>query len=853
MVKKLFFLIAISVGMFFPTMAQNIPSYVPTNGLVGWWPFNGNANDESGNGNNGAVNGATLSVDRNGKSNSAYSFDGINDYLIGNSSQFPASERTISLWINSSFTKEKTFFIGYGGGNCGTSFGIYANTSGCGVQGENAFSYSSHCCNNNFNEPYQQSIINNWNFLVFVTKKDSTFLYLNGKIITSLKLAINITNTQNKNFIFGGLVNTNGLDIYPATFYQGKLDDIAIYNRALTQQEINALYTSTPPCTNPTASITPQGNTTFCQGGFVNLNASTGANYTYQWYNNGQLINGVTASTYQANTSGNYTVKVTDGECSTTSSATTVTVTPYPSSNVQVSGATSFCQGNNVTITSSGVGNYLWSNGATTKSITVTETGNYSVQVTQNGCTSNSSVTSVTVNPNPTASITPQGNTTFCQGGFVNLNASTGANYTYQWYNNGQLINGVTASTYQANTSGNYTVKVTDGECSTTSSATTVTVTPYPSSNVQVSGATSFCQGNNVTITSSGVGNYLWSNGATTKSITVTETGNYSVQVTQNGCTSNSSITSITVNPNPTASITPQGNTTFCQGGFVNLVASGGTSYQWNTGASSSSITANQSGTYVVNVFNSFGCQASASQVVVVNSNPIVAFNGLNDYTLKTQQTIQLIGSPSGGNFVGDGINGTTFNPVNVTLGKKTITYNYTSPQGCKGSATRSTIIVDSVGNVCNVTKYDTVTFTKNITKYDTITITKNVTKYDTITIKNNIYDTVTITNNVTKYDTILKLKFKLTTGINANQMTSMTLYPNPTTDVLYIEIGDAKALDGYRYRILDAVGKEVYNQLVKNPKTEIPLKSLGAAGMYLFEVIDQQNKTIQSNKIVLE
>jgi hypothetical protein len=56
-----------------------------------------------------------------------------------------------------------------------------------------------------------------------------------------------------------------------------------------------------------------------------------------------------------------------------------------------------------------------------------------------------------------------------------------------------------------------------------------------------------------------------------------------------------------------------------------------------------------------------------------------------------------------------------------------------------------------------------------------------------------------------------------------------------------------------HNYRILDAVGKEVYNQLVKNPIREIPLKSLGTTGMYLFEVIDQQSKTIQSNKIVLE
>jgi hypothetical protein len=52
-----------------------VPSYVPTSGLVGWWPFNGNANDESGNGNNGTVNGATLTTDRFGNEGSAYDFN----------------------------------------------------------------------------------------------------------------------------------------------------------------------------------------------------------------------------------------------------------------------------------------------------------------------------------------------------------------------------------------------------------------------------------------------------------------------------------------------------------------------------------------------------------------------------------------------------------------------------------------------------------------------------------------------------------------------------------------------------------------------------------------------------------
>ena len=61
--------------------SQSVPSYVPTNGLVGWWGFNGNAQDGSGNGNHGTVNGATLTTDRFGNQNGAYSFDGINDFI----------------------------------------------------------------------------------------------------------------------------------------------------------------------------------------------------------------------------------------------------------------------------------------------------------------------------------------------------------------------------------------------------------------------------------------------------------------------------------------------------------------------------------------------------------------------------------------------------------------------------------------------------------------------------------------------------------------------------------------------------------------------------------------------------
>src|SRR5215212_9357905 len=83
------------------TIAQ-IPPYIPANGLVAWYPFNGNANDESGNGNNGVVNGAALTSDRLGNLNAAYDFNGVNNYIsvTGNSSLHNiADSMSCSIWI----------------------------------------------------------------------------------------------------------------------------------------------------------------------------------------------------------------------------------------------------------------------------------------------------------------------------------------------------------------------------------------------------------------------------------------------------------------------------------------------------------------------------------------------------------------------------------------------------------------------------------------------------------------------------------------------------------------------------------------------------------------------------------
>ena len=263
---------------------------------------------------------------------------------------------------------------------------------------------------------------------------------------------------------------------------------------------------------------------------------------------------------------------------------------------------------------------------------------------------------------NPTATITPQGNTTFCQGGSVNLNASTGSNYTYEWYKDGQLINGAITNIYQVTSSGNYTVKVIDGPCYATSSATNVTV----------------------------------------------------------------------------------------------------------------------------------------------NTNPTVTLSSIPSVVYKTSAPIQLVGNPTGGTFSGDAVSGSTFTPANASLGQKVISYSYTSQQGCSGSASQTTIVADTVGNVCST--------------YDTLIITVH-----------------------------------FTTGINANTSNSIKFYPNPTNDILNIDNGNYQAMSGYSIKIVSLTGAVIYNQPITTQSVQISMNDFGTTGLYFAQIIDPNNAIVDSKKIVLQ
>ncbi len=386
---------------------------------------------------------------------------------------------------------------------------------------------------------------------------------------------------------------------------------------------------------NPIAPIISNvGSLTFCEGQNVQLTSN---------YSTGNLwsSNQNTESIY-ATSSGNYSVVYTDQNgCSATSNVVTVQVHPLPNAQITAQGATSFCTGGSVILNSSTSTGNLWSTSETTNSVTVNQSSDISLVLTDaNGCSASSNVITVTVLASPSIPIiNVQGSTSICEGSAVTLSSSEATGNV--WSTN-ETTNSIVVS--QA---GNYILTVTNANgCSSTSEAVSITLNSNPSPIVSASGATTFCQGGNVQLSSSESTGNIWSNNNQLASINVTSSGDYSVTVTDiNGCVGTSNIITVVVNPLPAVpTISANGQLTFCQGSNVVLTASSVGGNSWSNQATTNSITINAAGSYTVTNTNSNGCSATSSPTVVtVNSNPIASAS------LTSENVVT--GSPAGMNY----------------------------------------------------------------------------------------------------------------------------------------------------------------------------------------------------------
>ena len=428
----------------------------------------------------------------------------------------------------------------------------------------------------------------------------------------------------------------------------------------------------------PVPTITAGGPTTFCAGGSVVLTSSSATGNTWS--------NGATTQSITVTTSGTYSVTVSNGSCSATSTATTITVNPVPPvPTITAGGPTTFCAGGSVVLTSSSATGNTWSNGATTQSITVTTSGNYTVTVSNGSCSATSAVTTVTVNPLPaTPTITAGGPTTFCAGGSVVLTSSSATGNTWS--------NGATTQSITVTTSGTFSVTVSNGSCSATSAVTTITVNPLPATpTITAGGPTTFCAGGSVILTSSSATGNTWSTGATTPSITVTASGNYTVTVSNGPCSVTSVATTVTVNPLPaTPTITASGPTTFCAGGSVTLTSSSASGNTWSNGATTQTITVSTSGTFSVTVSNGACSATSATTTVTVNPlPPVPTITAGGPTTFCAGSSVVLTSSAATGNTWS---NGATTPSITVTTGGS---YTVTAALGaCSMTSTATTVTV---------------------------------------------------------------------------------------------------------------------------------------------------------------
>lgn len=406
--------------------------------------------------------------------------------------------------------------------------------------------------------------------------------------------------------------------------------NLSAYGNNIYVDNINVtgVVAAVPPTPSFTTTVT-----SVCAGQSITYNnTSTGSPTSYSWSFPGGTPSTSTAAspTVTYSTAGTYNVVLTATNASgsnTTTMTNYVTVNAVPAApTVTTGGSITFCAGGSVTLTSSGGSSYLWSNGATTQSISATTAGTYTVQVTNaSACQSAASAaTTVTVNPLPAApTISASGAVTFCSGSSVTLTSTTGASYLWS--------NGATTQSINVTTAGIYTCKIVSAATcqSPNSNSITVTVNPTPTApTITAGGTTTFCSGSSVTLTSTAGASYLWSTGATTQSISATTAGTYTCKaVSAVGCqSSNSNSITVTVNPTPAApTISAGGATTFCSGSSVTLTSTTGTSYLWSNGATSQSITATTSGTYTVQVSNPSGCQSSNSNSIAVTVNPTPA------------------------------------------------------------------------------------------------------------------------------------------------------------------------------------------------------------------------------------
>jgi hypothetical protein len=278
-------------------------------GLYAHYPFNGNLNDKSGSGYDLIAKGGNFSTGRFGNI-SAYKFNGTSDYLVSDNS-LNLGLFTISIWVNinefpTNNQSQRCRFLGISE----ELFSINCLKDSIGIHVYDNWNIT------NSNYKFQ---LHKWYHIVVVRSDEYFYLYINDTL-SSYAIDPNPFTILYGGFFDGRLsmgseqnayISDQGMTSYPdwASFFNGKIDDVRIYNRALNEQEIHALY-NLPEEVDPV--ITNGSNISICSGHSSILRANSDSNYTYQWLKDETEIISATSDTLVITEPGEYRVKETD-------------------------------------------------------------------------------------------------------------------------------------------------------------------------------------------------------------------------------------------------------------------------------------------------------------------------------------------------------------------------------------------------------------------------------------------------------------------------------------------------------------------------------------------------------------
>ncbi len=547
------------------------------------------------------------------------------------------------------------------GGNAGISFNSnhsQANTSVNGQDGtyghvnlnktipESQSLNFVTCCNQlNLTPDQDTSICQTDSLNLNITSGYNDYLWSTGDTTTS----INVSSTGSywveatDNFcVFNDTVNID-IDSIPqinlgqdTTLCQGDTllieagDSAQVYNwsnggsafsAAITQSGTYSLEASNGNCYaydtiqvnfDPTPQVDLGNDTSLCIGDSIILDAGNAS--SYQW------STGDTTRKITVDSSGSYNVQVGNGTCE---ASDTILLQFNAQKQVDLGPDSTFCYGDSVVLlgTSSNY-QHAWSTGSSDTAIKVGQSGAYWLTVGSGDCQASDTVNLDTL---ATPNVNLGQDTSLCSGDSITLDAGIANNY--QW------STGDTKRKITVDSSGSYNVQVGNGTCE---ASDTILLQFNTQKQVDLGPDTTICEGDTIQLSSGIVGQYTWSNGSNASSIPVYQSGLYWVDVTQNNCTYTDSVIISSKTP---PSVNLGKDTTICgQDSLVLNAGSTGNNYQWSTGASGSSTTVKQSGTYWVQAAGQL-CNSSDTievnlQELAVNLPPDTLLCDANQFTL---------------------------------------------------------------------------------------------------------------------------------------------------------------------------------------------------------------------------